>query len=874
MADWTRLEVNGVQHCLDSETGARYVSPYQGKSDATKVCKTLGPFLAWLDNAAEAAAVRFTLVVNPDGTYDTKYPAGDKAPSVTALSWSSSCLTTALAPIASQFTGTATSINVRTCLSGTNSASAVITENGGADWSISSDGAGNNLVDAGSNAGSGSIALTATYLADATTSSSFPWSYQAPVVSDTTAPNYVTGVDCDGSGTLQITCTFDSTVDPDDSLEDSGLASYRIYRDGVEETGDSLTATSPGMVDDFTAAAIGTASGTANQSGASWTLSGNGGAGIEGTADNINQISMPINGSSHTIIARISTIQLATTTNKALLEFRESLNANSIAFDCSIMNVNGALYTSSRNRATTGGSRSSSGQLATLVSPTMPSLVYAKAWYDSSGYNCAYSLDGGVWVNFVTNFQTVVLPSAKYASIGCTATQAATSINCVYDYVSVNNVGTLSKTFSVADANAATYTVRPRDVAGNTQTALAGSIATPGTPPPNPGGEGIRTQSGYYAIFDTIMRREKASNHLNIVLSQIQTEICNQPYIHGILLRGTHSFFEQGPLPGNYTGSASAGGFTYIDAVLNALAACDTPTSTKMLLLSVKANWEGPVGDWTFYFPAYMVPTSQGGTDAVGKYKIVSSPPNITVGLVATIDDIDNYNVYLALAQAYCARYADNPHFYYFDPQFDTSYAVTSADIDEAAAGNNHRALIAATRTACPHVNIPVALTFTHGDNPPSQTHQMSEFLEQADAIDSVVTTSDVFIDVDNWGQQAFKGLVGEPVTDWRGTLRYFAEIEPFNMCSGIEGSNTPQQLFDGIRFGNGAGIRPLWSSQFVIQMSASCNAAGTGWIAWKDFINNTIQGQVMDNRSSTLRTQAEADAIACESSLTCLTYH
>jgi hypothetical protein len=820
--------------------------------------------------AACAATIRTHTQQNPDLSQDTAYPADGKQPGSATFTWACDA---SLAIIANQNTGTATSINVDSCASGTGVATAVfsfVQTDGStpcsAAWSITGTNPNRLLVNAGGTAGSGNCRLRAAVVGVSAPAFSavYPWSYTT-VSSDTTAPNPVTGNVCLPASASTITCTFDSTVDPADAVQSTGVKTYHFYRNGSLLTGQDLTAVSSGMQNDFTPTAIGTASATAVQTGASWALSGNGGLGTEGAADGINSIAIALNGATFDITARVSAIQAAATDNKAVLEFRGSTSSDAIADNCTLDLSGGVLYSGSRNRKTTGGSRGSDGQAATQIFASMPPVVYLHAHYDSSGLDCDYSLDGGAWVSMVANYSLAPLLTAKTAIAGATATSNGTSINVTFDWVSVNNVGRLSKTLTVPTGSA-TYTVKAEDNAGNLSTALTGSTTAPAAT-----GSPIKFQPGWYGLYNTTCARGVAACTSSALVSTVQTEICANSDLVGMELVGSPGFLIPDTANvGNYTGDSSQG-FTVIDAVVNALNSCN-----KFLILQAQYGWFGNFGAVSSYMPSFTYPASgcslyncTGGTGTSTDYGVVNNNQPSQTGFMAKIWQSDWRALAVAAVTAYCNRYDSSAAFYALGVLYDnTSLPLVSpfpTGYTEAGFNTQYDAYLDGARSACASTNIQARLDYA--DPNPAQT---STHLAKLLSMHGVVANNDLWISYAGGatnGQKVYTGAAGSPsVIDYRGVVRYFEQVESPDMC-GARQQATPAQIFDVMQNGN-ANNRARWPSHIVISMATECDPT-YGWVAWKAFIASKI-GQVMNGRDSTLRTPAIVKASYCESSMTC----
>jgi hypothetical protein len=495
VADWSRVEVGGKEFCKDSATGSLYAPvPYTDKkqaAQATTACKTLSPFLSWL-GTAEAANVTHAvgiLVRNADGTYDESYPAGNKPPSSPTLA----CADSSAPPLTGLQTGSAYLADVRQYFTGTAAATATLSvvnvagsvTDATTQWSISSAGAGNNLVNAGSVAGSGALKVRGTTGGNSVDCSARNWSYVAPPSTDTNPPFPVTGITA-VPGVGNVLVTADQTTDPNDSVQRTGVATYRIKLNGA--TVDTQAAATAGLVNDYTATAIGT-TGSAVQAaapnGAKWTItnSGSGGPGLEnGQADSIEAALMTVAGSTACVTSQVTSLPLSGTYNKAVLVARNSSSTTAASLTATELRTAGGYSIQYNLRPNDGGSSSNSATV------NLTGIAWMRQCHVNNVATIQYSYDGGTWS---TAFSGVGITLGASKLLGCASAATNDGVSGVSIAVdmtcSVSDATTWSKTVTSSCTGTCLWTVTAIDATTptpNESTAVGSVSAVPSSGSP------------------------------------------------------------------------------------------------------------------------------------------------------------------------------------------------------------------------------------------------------------------------------------------------------------------------------------------------------------------------------------------------------
>lgn len=423
---------------------------------------------------ALASKMRLQLAINPDNTYDTKYPDGDKPPSETALIWGNLSVLSGI--LDDQFVGTPFSHNVRQYLAGTAAATATISVvyESGADAATNgfvNPGAGNNLTNAGANEGDGFFRLRATIGGNSVDSAPLGWAFRAvPVVADTLAPTNVTGFTVtpyEGG----VTFAHDSASDfnDDDATPASLMAFYRYYRNGSLVASQAASA---GLSGAFTDWQVGSYTPTpgATQSGKQFTLH-SAGTGADGTADQLFMRGRAIAGDF------VATLKVASMSGPV----HEYAPAGIM---CRESSAPGARYMSvyqfataisrgvqGKKRITTDGTRTN---LASATGTNTARWLRLKRVGNT--WSLDYSLDGGAWTNLAAD--TLDLNSSVIVGFFGAALEAGTDeLTAVIEEFNVST--TTAVTYDFDTLTGGSFTVKAEDQEGNQSASLVSVSATP-----------------------------------------------------------------------------------------------------------------------------------------------------------------------------------------------------------------------------------------------------------------------------------------------------------------------------------------------------------------------------------------------------------
>jgi hypothetical protein len=662
-ADWSRVQINGVSVCKDA-SGATFKPPYSAKADVTKACNVLTSFVPWL-GTAEAGTVLTHTVVNPDGTQDSGYPNDGKSPSGTSLSWDEPCLVTALAVIALQSTGTATSIDIgsSTCLSGTDKASATITldsSSSATNWSIAS---GHLLTHAGAATGSGNIVLRATYNGNFVLSHSYPWVYQSPPATDSLAPPVPTDIRTTGSSG-QVVVSGDTPWDACGSSVCKGAQDIQIQLNGSG----TLTTVSvgPGFSCNPTLTNIGTmgTTPTATQTGNDWSIAGAGTMDGASDAYAFNNCSFSGAGFSTAILNGFS--GAVSTYQKQVIARRESQTAvGSRAIIAGIERASVAdgsgtfLFVDAR--VTTDASRV---HLVNVVQVTPP--ICAKLEWDSNNVHTVSTatVTGGQcnndWVVQLSGY-TLAMPATTYVGLGVSSGGGSSGTNATASLTQFNLNNLARWTYTHTTITGGNYAARARDKQG-TPNASAYSATKAGSPSSG-GSTAVRWHPSY--IYDCSENGNPFLALGNSAYAAVKTCIDNAATytnVGGIFVLCLWTCFEGDTLGsydgtvGNSLGGAGTIGYPLIDDLL-------TYAASKSLKVIIGINWnQNGQPSCNAVFPAYLIqPTCTGGggggTDSAGTYGITFTGGSNIWARLWKAAEMDRY---IALMQAYGTRYNGN----------------------------------------------------------------------------------------------------------------------------------------------------------------------------------------------------------------------
>lgn len=470
--------------------------PYTSSSSASTACTGGAASLWTFLGTANAAPLRYTLncAANPDGSCSTQYPCvltdrSDCAPPTTlTLTCSDSSAPSLSGLVAS---GTAYDEDVGQYFSGTGKSSATYsivsvsgTDAATANWSLTGSIATtlnlhNTLANPGS-LGSGSLKVRGTLSGNPIDCSVRNWSIVAPPSTDTTPPNFVTGINVPSVGSGTVTVAFDATTDPNDAVNRKGVATYRIKIGG--STVDTLTAPTAGLVNDFTAASVGSVSGSPSAtqgtgaSGGQWTLVG-GGYGLEGgQPSNFYGITTPFSGDG-CVIARIDSISNTMLYNKGPPFIANAASTTSAGL-WSVVGRTGSTYFIQYSIRPTDG-----GTLSTSSSVTLSGLpVYVKQCQVGSAASIYYSSDGGAWTAFVTNLALTLNTNKVGGVMAAATTTGADQGNPTVVFGSVRvqtETSQLTKVVSTVSGGICTVTAIDAEGTPNESAAVGSATCTP-----------------------------------------------------------------------------------------------------------------------------------------------------------------------------------------------------------------------------------------------------------------------------------------------------------------------------------------------------------------------------------------------------------
>lgn len=416
--------------------------------------------VAALGSCAQAATYPVGQQITPrqtTGAYDAAYLDGnDAAP----LVWGT-------CPNLQLFVGDTQSFNLRTLcsLSGTNAATATLARVSGTlptGCSASTDGVSCTNAQA-------SMGQTFTWQATDGVSSvtnTFSFVVVAPPVADTTGPTSPTACTfTPGTGSITVEC--DQSSDPYVGEPGSGVAWYRIYKNGALVASKAAPAANvQGALSPMT---VGTADGTQSctQTGASLAMSG-GGAGLGTTADQFY-------GCGHQVVgdfiatSKVGAFAGAVTTGTAGRMVRVSSAAGSIYATCRGRDSDDKV--NNRYRATTDASASN----ATL-SPVVTFPVWTKLEVQGGAVSCSTSPDG---LTFTANdtARPLSLGAQPYVLAFHASGTAGTTTTSAIDEVNIAPVARWSET--VGTTGTGSWTVRAEDADGNLSAATTAVTATP-----------------------------------------------------------------------------------------------------------------------------------------------------------------------------------------------------------------------------------------------------------------------------------------------------------------------------------------------------------------------------------------------------------
>jgi len=373
----------------------------------------------------------YQLTVNPDSTFDTGWPLGNKPPGSATLDWADD-LQPLIDAIDHLTTGSTFSHDVRQYLTGTAAATATITiitvsgDNAALEgWTIG--GGGDDLEHPGNNTGSGFFRLRATNAGDAVDTPPLQWAWAAPpVVTDELEPTIPTGFTVtpyEGG----VTFSHDASSDKNDEsgVAASLLKQYRYYRNGSQV---ATNAASSGLSGAFQTWTIGTFSPAPGftQLGNRFTVHASG-TGNDGTSDQLYMIGRAISGNFVATCKVTSTSGAVSEYAPAGLMCRESSAAGSKYFCGYQWHTALDRGWQGKKRVATNGARTS---LASNVGTGAARWLRLARAGDT--FTIHTSADGGAWSLLLTD--TLAMNADVIVGLFTTALQAGTTeITSIFD---------------------------------------------------------------------------------------------------------------------------------------------------------------------------------------------------------------------------------------------------------------------------------------------------------------------------------------------------------------------------------------------------------------------------------------------------------
>jgi hypothetical protein len=557
-----------------------------------------------------------------------------------------------------------------------------------------------NLTNAGSNAGSGSLKVRGTTGGNSADCAIRNWSYAAPPSSDTTPPNPVTGITAT-PGTNQVTVAFDQTNDPNDAVQRTGVAIYRIKLNG--STVDTLSAPSAGLVNDFTATAIGTSvTGSATQAaaptGGKWVVAttGTSAYGLESAQnDAVEEALASVAGTTPCVYGQPAAIPAAASYNKAFVDIRNSTAATSAHIAAVVLRQTSpaGYYLQYSIRTSDGGSLTTSAPLALTGVP------YLALCISSNAATVYYSYDGGSWTAGFSNV-ALTLNDSKVAGCGVAATNDGTTgvaISVDFTYCQVTSSGRTSKVVSTMTGG--TWTVTARDAQSpspNESAATGGVSATPNSS----GGASLKWSPGHYVRAHT--HNLSCGTSCDSQRHSLYTQFSMGTDSHVI---GTEIWIDWKYLESD-AGNDFTAGFSWLTTEL-AYVAANFPGKKVGLMLNIAPYGPSALNQAGSWFPSYLSTAgclymegsagASGGSDTINWFKNNSTC----------------LGYFTRLINAYGAQFDSNSTLAFIRIQQETDDAINNAGISAAAEDAAWKNIAQASRTAFPTTPIWIPVNWT-----------------------------------------------------------------------------------------------------------------------------------------------------------------
>lgn len=612
---------------------------------------------------------RVKVLPNADGTEDTRYPNGDKPVSGTALTVDAVAYAALIGSAQGLPINVARTFNVRSVLSGTDAATAVLSlltisgvDAASLGWSVS----GDLLQYAGSVASPGGVLEVVATPAhgSAVVYPQIVWSSADPS-GDTMAPTTPTGVTLVSQpGAVQISC--DTAGDGyDGATAGGGVDHYNVYRGSVTPANkvsppspvpSPSTAVMPRLTVSTIGATIAPAP-TVVQTKQSWAVSV-AGTGFHGVAaDQCIFFGAQMSGDQSMTVS-VPAFNSVNAFSPAGPMVRESRAANSV-FIAFYMQP-GAVGLQAKSRDAAGAISANFLSVAGITGPCRLRVIRA-----GSLWTLLYSQDGGQWR--VAGTKTLAM--AQVCEWGCAAASQTAGAAFACTFVDPNLTASGQVSATMATAVAVSLGITAVDKLGNESPASVFALGTPLVTVPT-GGK-IVSNFGPYIYLD---------HNQSVDLQIASMSAFAGTAVKGFQFIGFWAQFENPNVPGDYSGNwapAGAAGFQLMDKLLAACAAIRSHDGTQMRLMFHDSTYgfAGTNKPATFpadFMPAYLAGPAYGptgNTEATGEIggawvntKTMSGPPNN-----ATVRAFCNWwrpavmARKIAVMQGYGAAY-DNPN--------------------------------------------------------------------------------------------------------------------------------------------------------------------------------------------------------------------
>lgn len=365
----------------------------------------------------------------------------------------------------------------------------------------------------------------------------------------------------------------------------------------------------------------------------------------------------------------------------------------------------------------------------------------------------------------------------------------------------------------------------------------------------------------------------------SFMLNQIATEICPNQYITGYALMAAWSLLEDDIL-GHFSDDPNRG-FPLVDALRDALAACGKKLDITMLDYAPSLDPSFPSSHFPKYLFQQHVPdpfanttwTTDGtcGDDPSCPYGLEIDGITGTWWLRVWQNGIRDRK--LALMNAYCARYDNDPTLVQFSVQYDDNQPYVAWQIPalDNAIYINHQARLG----NCQHMGIRLGMTFssswTQLDNAMAANLADKTELRGTDIYPKSVAPDKCGTPCAAYWQALVMGghvdgggnLVPGGGTDYRGVTRWSEEFESTEGCHRWFG--TPDQFYT--YFTNPDDGWPAhYPNKVIVQIDTGC-PPGYGWNDWKAKIQ-AVQGKLFNGHDGTPRTPHELNTTWCETGI------